>query len=344
VHFTLLLFLLWIALTSASGIQSVGLVLSIFACVMLHELGHALVARRFGIETRDITLYPIGGIAMLTARPRPRQELWIALAGPAVNIAIAAILFVFTAITSSGLPKFSEMVNGDSFLGVLLLANLSLALFNMIPAFPMDGGRVLRAYLGLRMPETNATYIAGVVGQGLAILFGICGLFLGSPILMLIAFFVFVGAGQEVSLSRTRSFLQGRPLRDAMQTRFRSLEGGDSLEKAAQALLSGSQHDFPVRTGESVIGILTREDIARGLAEEGPTGYVAGHMRREVKTAHPNVPLEMAMDMFSREDLTPIVVIEDDEVLGIVTAENLGEFVMLEHARRAGDKPYAYPA
>jgi len=208
----------------------------------------------------------------------------------------------------------------------------------------MDGGRVLRAYLGLRMPETNATYIAGEVGQGLAILFGICGLFLGSPILMLIAFFVFVGAGQEVSLSRTRSFLQGRPLRDAMQTRFRSLEGGDSLEKAAQALLSGSQHDFPVRTGESVIGILTREDIARGLAEEGPTGYVAGHMRREVKTAHPNVPLEMAMDMFSREDLTPIVVIEDDEVLGIVTAENLGEFVMLEHARRAGDKPYAYPA
>jgi len=344
VHFTFLLFLLWIALTSASAIQSVMLVLAIFGCVLLHELGHALTARKFGIETRDITLYPIGGVAMLTGRPRPRQELWIALAGPAVNLGIAGILFAALVISNGGIPTMASIVNGQTSLGVLLAANLSLAVFNMIPAFPMDGGRVLRAYLGLRMAEAKATYIAAIVGQGLSIIFGILGLVLGSPILMLIAFFVFLGAGQEVTTTRTRTFLQGRPIKDAMQSRFRWLEGGDSLDTAANALLAGSQRDFPVRTGDQVIGILTREDLAQGMAEAGPSAYVAGHMRRDVKTAHPNLPLEMALDMFTKDDMTPILLMEDDQVIGLVTADNLAEFVMLEHARREGRKTYAYPA
>jgi len=338
IHFTFLLFLAWISMSggSSGGWQWPIFVVSIFGCVILHELGHALVAKRLGVTTRDITLYPIGGVAMLDGRPKPRQELWIALAGPAVNVVLAVLIGIALVVQYHGFPPISTNLQHTSFLFGLLIANLTLAVFNMVPAFPMDGGRVLRAALGLGMSEARSTQIAGGIGQGLAIVLGLIGVFTQSFVLMLIAFFVFVGAAQEISATVTRSFLAGHLLSDAMQTRFRSLTSGESLESAANLMIHGSQHDFPVMNGDEIIGLLTRTQLTKGLTTEGPTGYVAGWMLREFKTANPNIPLELALEMFPQSDLSPILVMEGDQLLGMVTTENLSEFIMLEHAKEQG--------
>lgn len=345
IHFTFLLLLGWIALSGPEDgrLMRAGLVISIFACVLLHELGHALTARRFGIDTTDITLYPIGGVAMLDGRPRAKQELWIALAGPAVNAVIALVCLAIGFI-AGGFRTVDFSMAGGNLLGALLVANITLAAFNMIPAFPMDGGRVLRAILALNMPENKATSVAGGIGQILAVGFGIFGIMAASPIFVLIALFVFFGAAQEVSMSTARSFLTGHPIQDAMQFRYRTIESGQTLEEAARMLLEGSQHDFPVMAGNEVVGILTRADIADGLANDGSDAYVAGHMRRDFKTAHPNIPLEMAIDMFSQGDQTPVLVMDDEQIVGMLTQENLSEFIMLQHARQEGRKSYGYTA
>jgi len=347
IHFTFMLFLVWIAISlpGRQGIMMAGFVSSIFFCVLLHELGHALTARKYGVKTRDITLYPIGGVAMLQGRPKAREELWIALAGPAVNVVIAAVLGLYLLIARGSVPPIALGLSGRSFLEALFVSNVILVLFNMIPAFPMDGGRVLRALLAQRMPEAKATQIAGTIGQGFAIVIGLYALLSGQILLMLVAFFVFLGAGQEVSATVTRSFLQGHRLAEAMQVRFRTIPHGATMEMAAEMLLAGSQHDFPVTADEEVVGVLLRTDIAQGLASEGPSAYVAGFMRRDFKKSSPDVALEVAIDMFTREDPTPILVMdESDRLLGMVTQENLSEFIMLEHARQQGRQNYGYTA
>lgn len=335
IHFTFLLFLAWIGFSGGenSGPMWTLLVVAIFVCVVLHELGHALVAKRLGIGTRDITLYPIGGVAMLDSRPKPKQELWIALAGPAVNVALAFIFGLILVVRDHGLPALSVDLAHGTFLEALLIANLTLAVFNMIPAFPMDGGRVLRAALALTMSEARSTQIAGGIGQGLAIALAIASLRTQSFVWLLIAVFVFIGASQEITATVTRSFLAGHVLSDAMQTRFRTITGGESLDSAANMMIHGSQHDFPVMNGDEIIGLLTRTQLASGLTSDGPTGYVAGWMLRNFKTASPNIPLEQAAEMFTNDDTTPILVMEEAQLLGLVTMENLSEFIMLEHAK-----------
>jgi Zn-dependent protease/CBS domain-containing protein len=333
IHFTFVLFFVWVAV-AGQGLSWPLLILTLFACVILHELGHALTAQHFDVQTRDITLYPIGGVAMLQGRPTPRQELWIALAGPAVNIAIAALLLPVVLVNQPGIKLQTLM--GSSFVANVMIANITLALFNLIPAFPMDGGRVLRAALALNMPEEKATQIAASIGQALAIGFGLWGLLNGQVILLLIAFFVFIGAGQEASASMTRSFLAGHLVKDAMMVKYKTIEHGLTMDAAAQMLLAGPQHDFPVVTGDEVVGILTRNDIARGLATVGPTGYVAEIMNREPKTTRADVPLESAMEFFQSNDSAPVLVMGDAGLEGILTSENFSEFIMLEAARTKG--------
>ncbi len=342
IHFTFLLFLVWIYLQSQGQLMSFGLIVAVFVCVLLHELGHALTARKYAIETRDITLYPIGGVAMLDGRPSAKAELWIALAGPAVNVVIAAILAVVLFVARGG-AGFAIANVPHSFLAALLTANVWLVVFNMIPAFPMDGGRVLRSLLARRMDETKATQAAAAIGQGLAIAAGFYGLISSNPILMIIALFVFIGAGQEASMSVTRSFLQGHTVRDAMQQRFRTIPHGSKIETAAEMLLAGSQHDFPVTLDDEVLGMLTRNRIAEGLATAGPGGYVANHMNRDVKSVAPTIPLEEAIELFGG-DQTPILVMEDGQLIGMVTQENLSEFIMLQHARQQARASYGYRA
>lgn len=338
IHFTFLLVLLWVGLATyhAPGdfARSLILVLGIFCCVILHELGHALVAQRFDIQTRDITLYPIGGLAVLQGKaPKPKEEFWIALAGPAVNVVLAIILGAISLVSTGKLPPVSLEFAPSSIVAGLFAANVILPIFNMIPAFPMDGGRVLRSALAMSMPEDRATKIAGTIGQLLAIAFGFVGVMIGSLSLMLIAFFVFLGAGQEVSATVGRTMVYGHKMSDAMLTQYSTLQSGQTLESASKVLLEGSQQDFPITIGDEVLGILTREGLIRGLAVDGPSGYVSGHMIRNFKSADPSAPLQDALEAFSQGDGAPILILEEGHLVGMVTRDNFGEFLMLEHVR-----------
>lgn len=219
-HWSFWLLPAWILMSAGGGpagaVGSVLFVFAIFGCVVLHELGHALMARHYGIGTRDITLYPIGGVASLERMPRrPSQELAIALAGPAVNVVIAGVLFVILLIAGIGTQGLAFSVVGGSFLVSLLAVNIALVVFNMLPAFPMDGGRVLRAFLAMRVPYLRATEIAVRVGQGVAIVLGLIGLLTGGTLLF-IALFVFLAAQAELAMARRQESFGASSVIDAV--------------------------------------------------------------------------------------------------------------------------------
>src|SRR5512134_1769610 len=253
VHATFLLLIGWVGYshwlehgTIAKVVEGILFILVLFLCVVLHEYGHALTARRYGIKTRDITLYPIGGVARLERLPdKPIEELWVALMGPAVNVVIAAVLFVYLSLSRGLVPMTDLTVASGSFAARVMTVNISLVLFNLIPAFPMDGGRVLRALLAMRMDYVRATQVAATIGQGMAFLFGLVGLF-NNPFLLFIAFFVWIGASQEASMVQMRNSISGIPVTNAMQTRFETLSSSDRLDRVVKLILAGSQQDFPV--------------------------------------------------------------------------------------------------
>jgi Zn-dependent protease/CBS domain-containing protein len=343
VHVTFLMLVAWVAVTELAnghGVRAmtngVVLILAVFAIVVLHELGHALTAKRFGIRTRDITLLPIGGVARLERMPeKPSQELLVALAGPAVNVVLALALFVVLYLRGTlAAPTTLEHVG---FLEKLLWINVSLALFNLLPAFPMDGGRALRATLALRLDYVQATEIAARLGQGMALLFGGFGLF-HNPMLLFIALFVFMGAKQEASLVGIKRALSGIPVGSAMITEFRTLAPDDRLAYAAELVVAGFQHDFPVVDAGRVVGILTRRDIVRGLSESGPYSPVGASMHSEFTIADPAEMLETVLPRLEPRGSTSVVVVHAGEVVGMVTTENIGEFVMMETAMRKARK------
>ena len=282
VHATFFMVIAWIALihwnesqSLAAVVEGVGFILTLFGCVVLHEFGHALTAARYGIRTRDITLLPIGGLARLERMPDvPLQELWVALAGPAVNVVIAIVLFAWLQASGAWESVARIGVTTGAFAERVMLANVFLAGFNLLPAFPMDGGRALRALLATRMEYTQATQRAAMVGQGMAIVFGFIGL-QGNPMLIFIALFVWIGAGQEASVVQMRSALAGIPLRRAMLTHFRTLTPTSTLGDAVDLLLTGSQQDFPVVSNGQVEGMLTRSDLVNALPHRGRAAPLA---------------------------------------------------------------------
>jgi Zn-dependent protease/CBS domain-containing protein len=338
-HVTFLLLIGWVALGPilagagvAGALQAVFFILLLFACVVAHEYGHALTARRFGIQTRDITLLPIGGVARLERMPRdPKQEFWVALAGPAVTAALAAVLYVLGYALAG--PGFNSMVSLDSpvLLGRLTAVNVSILLFNLLPAFPMDGGRVLRALLAQRMAYVRATRTAANVGQLMAFLFGFVGLF-SNPFLLFIALFVYMGAEAEAQMVQVQESFRGLPVRRAMMTRFATLEVEDTLARAVQSLLSGSQQDFPVLAGEGVAGLLTRRNLLAALHEQGPAAPVAGAMQRDVLPVDANAPLEETFQRMQTEELSALPVTEAGRLAGLLTMENIAEFLMIRSA------------
>lgn len=343
-HFTFLLFLVWIGLVSrgTNSWGSAALILSVFVCVVLHELGHSLVALRYGIPVADITLYPIGGVARIEKRPSARQELGIALAGPAVNIVIALLLYLGLTATGGGASfagslRFGGVSNAREFLQTLLSINLGLAFFNMVPAFPMDGGRVLRAVLALNMPAPRATAIAAGIGQLIAIAIGLYAILSGQWQLMFIAFFVYVGAGQEAFAYRQASLVEGVPVKKAMITDFQTLTPGTTLKEAADALLSTSQEDFPVVLGDDVQGVLTRDGLLRGLSETGPSGYVAGAMLRDFAVVSPDDELSDSLPRLAGMPGPLVVLDADRRLLGIVTGSNVAEFFAVRQIVAARD-------
>jgi Zn-dependent protease/CBS domain-containing protein len=308
--------------------------IAVFACVVLHELGHSVVAQRFGIKVAEIVLYPIGGVARMEKLPKPHQELWIALAGPAVNVAIAGALFITLKLSGKLVPWDRMSPAAGHWVQYLLLLNISLALFNLIPAFPMDGGRVLRAILGMRMGEYRATQIAASIGQLLAFVFGFFALKDMNIILMFIAFFVFIGAGQEALMYQGKALVEGLAVREAMITEFRTLPVGTSLGEARELLLRTSQTDFPIIHGDEIVGLLSRNALLHGLAEHGPTGYVAGSMERDFPTTSPDAGLEEIASEMQAGRAGCILVMEDSKLVGMVTKENLAELLIVRQIMR----------
>ncbi len=341
VHWTFLLIIIWVIFVHAAQgagpaqtVRGIVLILAIFACVVLHELGHALTAKRFGIETRDITLLPIGGVARLAKMPEdPRQELAVALAGPAVNVVIAAGLAVVLGMTSGIEPPAEAAVIGGHLGAQLMWVNLFLVGFNLLPAFPMDGGRVLRALLAQRLEYVQATQIAASVGQIMAIMFGVIGLLM-NPFLLIIAIFVYVGAQQEATHTSMRVALAGMPVRDAMITQYRTLDQGTTLDEAVHELLAGSQQDFPIVDDAGIAGMLVRQDLVRALKETGGATPVSQVMRRECATVDDTEMLERAFERMRNGSCSTLPVLRHGELVGILTLENVGEVIMINSALR----------
>jgi Zn-dependent protease/predicted transcriptional regulator len=346
IHLTFLIFLAWIGFTyyanggSEAAVRGVLFIVLLFACVLLHELGHALTARRFGIHTPDITLLPIGGIARLERIPdQPKQELLIAIAGPLVNLIIAGllILFLHQRATASDLAQLNSPQ--VAMLAKLASVNLFLALFNLIPAFPMDGGRILRALLAMRLNYARATQIAARVGQGLAFVFGFFGL-LYNPLLIFIALFVYLGATQEAGLAQIKDISAGLPVAEAMMTAVKTLPAGAKLEEAAEAVLRTSQHEFPVvDDAGGVLGILLREDIIKALRQRGGEVPVTQVMHRP-PAVHPGDPLDEAFAKMEQCGCPALPVVDTSgKFVGLLTPENVGEMMILKSLRPTEGKP-----
>lgn len=341
IHLTFLLLLAWVGMMfflrggPVQALLGIGFFLALFLCVLLHEFGHVLAARQFGIATPDITLLPIGGIARLAKMPRkPSQELIVAIAGPAVNVVIAALLFLVVRTPATPATDLLTFNSLNDLLFALMVINLWLVVFNMIPAFPMDGGRVLRALLAMTLPYGRATTAASIIGQIIAGAGAILALMVVQPILFLIAIFILLAARAEASAVTTQEALHDLPLERAMITQFHSLPLAATLRDAVDALLAGSQHDFPVLDEQrQLAGILTRSNLIAALANHGPHHPVAEVMLRDA----PTVPLQTSLrDAFQLLQQSPSEVLPvlglGDEVSGLLSAENISELLMIRSA------------
>lgn len=316
-----------------AALAGMGLILGVFLCVVLHELGHALTARRFGVGTRSITLYPIGGLARLERIPsEPMKEFWIALGGPIVNLVIAAVLAaVLFVLGGSFAPGVLESP-GTHTLASLMWINLVLAGFNLLPAFPMDGGRVLRSVLAMRQDYAQATQTAANVGQMMAILFGLFGLISFNPILLFIALFVYVGAQQESQQAMYRAFTEGTPVRQAMVTRFATLDVDDTLDDAVDELLAGTDHDFPVVRNGAVVRLLRRKQLIQALSDHDRDTPVREVADEDFFTTEPGAPLDEVFQRMNETSCTTVPVVDEDRLVGLLTLENVGELIMVSSA------------
>jgi Zn-dependent protease/CBS domain-containing protein len=342
VHFTFLILLGFIGLngylqTGDPGAAAVGLAMTaaVFGIIVLHELGHALAARHYGILTRDITLLPIGGVARLQRMPdKPAQELVVALAGPAVNVALAALFGAIMAYQGTwAMHPEAALTFTAGVVEQLFLINVVLVIFNMLPAFPMDGGRVLRALLAMRLGPTRATDIAATVGKGMAILFALVGFVVpGYGMLVLVALFVWMGADAEKQAVRARAGLAGVPVAAVMVRRFAAVDPDDTLAAVSDYTRQTFQRDFPVVVSGRVVGLLTREDVRAGLSEYGPTGRVFQVMRRDFPTVGPDEPAEHGLALLAAgAPIVPVVVY--GQLAGLLTPEHLSEFVSVRGRR-----------
>lgn len=334
-HITFILMLVWILFGFGSNaLVTLGFIVALFVCVALHELGHALAARHYGIETLSITIYPIGGLAIIEKVPKAAAEIWIALAGPLVNCVIAFFLALGQVLRTGKLPGLSIGANGVTFLQAMFAANVVLALFNLIPAFPMDGGRILRALISLKVEEPRATSIAVGVGQFLAVLLFFFGFIERNWVLVLVAALVFIAASQELAAITAQSLMAGHKVEDAMLSEIVTVASGETIEEIARHLLHGAQHDFPVMVGEEVVGVITHGDIVNALGRDQATEYVAAHMARDFPKCNLGDDLEPVAQTFQNGPGLPVIVTDSNQkVVGMITKESLGEFLMVSSAR-----------
>ncbi len=342
IHITFLLFLLWIwgASYVSGGAQAAwtGLLFMVllFLCVLAHEFGHIFTARAFGVATPDVTLLPIGGVARLERIPEePWQEFLIAIAGPAVNVVIAVGLLAFTGADMGTQHLAAVESSKVALVDRLASVNLFLALFNMIPAFPMDGGRVLRALLSLRLGFVRATEVAATIGQLVAFALGFIGLFTANAILVFIAVFVYLAASSEAHMVAMRAMAHGVPVTAATMTQIARLAPTAHIDEAIETLLRTSQSEFPVvDDGGRLIGLLGRNDIIRALKELGPDARVGDAMTRDIPTVSHRQTLEEAFRVLQEKSAPAVGVVDPGgRLVGLVTSETLGEMLMVRDAR-----------
>jgi Zn-dependent protease/CBS domain-containing protein len=340
VHWTFIILIGWIVFSEmqrgsdlTATLLSIVFVLTIFACVVLHELGHALTAKRFGVKTKMITLLPIGGVASLERIPEnPKQELLVAVAGPAVNVVIALVLWlVLPPLRDLPGEEFFSRITPANFFYLLLFVNLLLVVFNAIPAFPMDGGRVLRALLAFKLGRVRATQIAANLGQLLAIFFVFIGFFY-NPFLILIGIFVFFGAYSENMMVQHLDFLRGHLVREGMMTNFVTLAPTDTVRDALAKLLKGSEHDFVVELDGQVMGTLTRMQLIQAVKEEQIETPVSEVMSQEVKAFNVHDKLAEAYTELQKTKAPLFPVLDNGRLAGVINADNINEFIMIKSA------------
>jgi Zn-dependent protease len=296
----------------------------------VHEFAHAAVGSRYGIRTVEIVMFPIGGVSRLQRVAKPSEEFWIAAAGPLANLLISIALFAWIYAnhqTVSGVVAFIDPSDAN-LIQRIAAANLILAAFNLIPAFPMDGGRMLRAVLARFKPEDEATRVAAWMGRMLAISMGLYGLLYSHFLLVFVAFFVYLGAAQESAAAMGRLLTAGIPVRAAMLTEYHTLTHGNTIRDAANLLLATSQQDFPIVHAEQVIGLLGRNALLRAMANDGPDVYVAGYMDREYTALSPDANLAEVLPLMAHTGACALVM-DGGRLLGLLTTENLSQFLLL---------------
>jgi len=340
IHITFVLFLIWIFLAGlATGgindaLNTVVFIVLLFACVVAHEFGHIFTARAFGVRTPDVTLLPIGGVARLERIPeKPSEEFLVAIAGPLVNVAIALLLIAVTP-THLSTAHFAAMESPKvSMIDRLAEINLFLAVFNMIPAFPMDGGRVLRALLAIRLGHVRATEVAATIGQWTAFGLGFLGLFY-NPMLIFIAIFVYLAAASEAQMVSLRAMSRDVPVTAAMVSQFATLTGDEHIDAAVETLLQTSQTEFPViDANRHLIGIVGRAEIIRALRELGPTAPVSDVMVKDIPTIERSHRLEEAFRLLQEKSVPAVGVVDfAGRLIGLVTTETVGEMLMVRKA------------
>ncbi|MCB9283924.1 MAG: site-2 protease family protein [Lewinellaceae bacterium] len=347
VHWTFLILLGWIIWSNLQSGQNllqslmgVWFILALFGCVVLHEFGHALMARRFGVNTRHITLLPIGGVASIEKIPeKPIEELWVALAGPAVNVAIAGLIalgFLLSGWEGNWLA-LAQPITAGNFLSGMLLVNITLVLFNMIPAFPMDGGRVLRALLAMKMGRAVATDWAAKIGQLLAIAFVFLG-FLFNFWLIFIGLFIYLGASAEANYEATQSLLSNFRVGDVLMHQFTILHASNSIDYAVRLLLDGQEKEFLVEENQQIAGTITRDDLIKGLQQFGKEEPLSHILNRNLLRLDYDMALSEAYQKMMGSGIKICPVFRGTELTGVLNQENVLEAIMVQNAVRDGMK------
>ncbi len=342
IHLTFALLLVWIGFSTVfaggnmtSVVNDVLFVLALFLCVVLHEFGHALTARLFGVQTQDITLLPIGGVARLEKMPEdPKEEFLVAVAGPAVNLVIAGAIFVSFLVSGVFTPPIAIATLLENFWVQLLTANLSLFAFNLIPAFPMDGGRVLRAILGTQMTHVKSTRIAANVGRVFAVLMGIAGIFI-NPWLILTAIFVWSGAGAEANSVEIKAGLQDLIVRDAMISQFYRAEANQTLDSVFQLSMQTGKPNIPVVSNGHFLGIIRRNDLISAMERLGKRAPAYAAIVFEPEGLDPEMPLIDAAKKFTTSRVLPVI--ENDALIGLITPESIKQRIWLKRHEKKGD-------
>ncbi|MBN2019701.1 MAG: site-2 protease family protein [Sedimentisphaerales bacterium] len=320
-----------------AAIMSALFICAIFACVIIHEVGHSLIARRFGKEPKSITLLPIGGMVEVEEMPRkPAQEIAIALVGPFINLVIAGILYLLTGPdVKVGLPTLYPD-SGAAFIGQLIGINIMLAAFNLLPAFPMDGGRVLRGLLAMKLNYVRATKLAAGFGQTIAAFFVFFGLF-NNWWLAIIGIFLYLGAGAESRQVVLQSLLAEVGAGEAMTTEYISLRPGDSLAAAIEHFHHGCQQDFPVIGDSGVVGILTRDRILASIHTKGLDARVDEVMDKNFAVVEANMGLDQVYRILRSGNKTAVVVMDGGRLKGIISMDGISRYFMVKAALKGTD-------